>query len=108
MRHGWPGNVRELENVAQRLIALPRVEAADLGLPPSVDRDPAAWEEPPRPDGAGRIDYRRVMESADRRLIQWALQKASGRVSAAAELLELPRSTLRSKIEKYGLDSTDD
>jgi hypothetical protein len=32
----------------------------------------------------------------------------SGRVSAAAELLELPRSTMRSKIEKFGLDSTDD
>ena len=36
------------------------------------------------------------------------MQKASGRVSAAAELLRLPRSTLRSEIEKYGLDSTDD
>jgi len=103
LEHSWPGNVRELENVAQRIIALPEVERLDLedvsptspsALPPVVGPD-------------GKIAYRDVMEAADRQLIQWALDRADGRVAAAADLLDLPRSTLRSKIEKYGLSASD-
>jgi DNA-binding NtrC family response regulator len=103
LEHSWPGNVRELENVAQRIIALPEMEHLDLE---DVSPAPASALLPVVAPG-GKIAYRDVMEAADRQLIQWALDRADGQVSAAAELLELPRSTLRSKIEKYGLTSTD-
>jgi len=56
-----------------------------------------------RRDARDGLPEDRVLQLRERRV-----QKASGRVSAAAELLKLPRSTLRSEIEKYGLDSTDD
>ncbi len=104
LEHAWPGNVRELENVAQRIIALPEMERLDL-----EDASPAAVPALPPvvAPASGKIVYRDVMETADRQLIQWALDRAGGRVAAAAQLLDLPRSTLRSKIEKYGLSSSD-
>ncbi len=104
LEHAWPGNVRELENVAQRIIALPEMERLDL-----EDASPAAVPALPPvvAPASGKIVYRDVMEAADRQLIQWALDRAGGRVAAAAQLLDLPRSTLRSKIEKYGLSSSD-
>ncbi len=104
LEHGWPGNVRELENVAQRIIALPEIERLDFD---DVARVSAPALPPVIAPSDGKIAYRDVMETADRQLIQWALDRAGGHVTAAAELLDLPRSTLRSKIEKYGLSSTD-
>ncbi len=112
LRHDWPGNVRELENVAQRIIALPRVGPLELfasrapsaALPADAPEGSLVF---PLPASGGRVPYRETMEAADRHLIQWALEKAGGRVTGAADLLDLPRSTLRSKIEKYGLASTD-
>ncbi len=105
LAHPWPGNVRELENVAQRIIALPEIEHLDLEEAAAPSPRVAL---PPLPSGRDeKVPYRGVMEAADRQLIQWALERAEGRISAAAELLDLPRSTLRSKIEKYGLSSTD-
>lgn len=61
----------------------------------------------PLPEGNGRISYREMMETPDRRLIPWALERSGGRVTAAADLLDLPRSTLVSKIDRYGLASTE-
>jgi len=34
----------------------------------------------------------------------WALKKTHFNTSNAAKLLDLPRSTLRSKMEKYGIE----
>jgi hypothetical protein len=39
--------------------------------------------------------------------IQWALEQSEGRVTAAADVLDLPRSMLRSKIDTYGLASAE-
>jgi transcriptional regulator with GAF, ATPase, and Fis domain len=61
----------------------------------------------PLPEGNGRISYWEVIETADRGLIQWALEQSEGRVTTAADLLDLPRSMLRSKIDRYGLASAE-
>jgi DNA-binding NtrC family response regulator len=100
-RHAWPGNVRELENVIQRIIALPGI--ADPGLRSADDgaRPPAP---PPSPEGpTSPVQYEKYMEHVDRELIGWALARAGNRISGAASLLGLPRTTLRSKMDKYGI-----
>ncbi len=101
MAHDWPGNIRELENVVQRIIALP--EVADLGLAPARAR-PSAGAEPEPPDRAGGFPpYLQYIELKDREIIEWALREARSNISQAAELLRIPRSTLRSKMLKYGI-----
>jgi DNA-binding NtrC family response regulator len=99
--YSWPGNVRELENTIQRLLALPP-EMEDLPIPeddglksgelsPSgtIPRDPAAFD-----------SFEAYIERCEREIIGWAMQSSGNNISAAARRLNLPRSTLQSKLEK--------
>ncbi|AOY00415.1 sigma-54 dependent transcriptional regulator [Jeongeupia sp. USM3] len=82
MLHGWAGNVRELRNVADRFV---------LGL---LDDAPAS-EQP--------LDLPALVERFERNLIDDAMQRAGGQVSAASVALGLPRKTLYDKLKRYGL-----
>lgn len=107
MGYHWPGNVRELENVVVRMIALPEVGVEELFDAPlhspssqSLGNTPSR-QDPLTPGFGSETDgYRSYMEKCEDELLQWALKKTSGNISAAAKLLDLPRSTLRSKLEK--------
>jgi DNA-binding NtrC family response regulator len=101
MTYDWVGNVRELENVVQRIIALPDLDRLDLGR---RGTDRAAFPGWPVGLDSGRpIPYQVYMEKIDRELLLLALKRCSHNVSQAAKMLDLPRSTLRSKMEKYGI-----
>lgn len=104
MAYDWPGNVRELGNVVERMIALPGVSVADLIDGPingTADGD-SALQLPVLPgDDPAALSYREFMQQCEDQLLQWALAKANGNISTAAKLLDLPRSTLRSKLEHH-------
>ena len=98
--HSWPGNVRELENLVVRWLALPGLDIRDLldvsaGGAEPLTSTPLA---PPPLEGE-TINYSEFMEACERRLLHWALARSGGSVTTAARLLQLPRSTLRSKLE---------
>jgi DNA-binding NtrC family response regulator len=110
MAHDWPGNVRELENVVERMMAMPDVPVAELfdtmlgrsefAVP---EAEPSPADEPVAvTDEASEFDrpYREYMQACEQKLLEWALAKAEGNISVAARLLGLPRSTLRSKLDK--------
>jgi DNA-binding protein Fis len=42
------------------------------------------------------------MQDCEEQLLKWALDQAQGNITEAARLLGLPRSTLRSKLERNG------
>jgi DNA-binding NtrC family response regulator len=99
LNHEWPGNVRELENVVERMIALPDIpvrELFDQPLRRSSELDPVSTGF----GGDGFPSYQAYMQGCEDRLLRQALARAEGNISAAAKLLDLPRSTLRSKLEK--------
>jgi DNA-binding NtrC family response regulator len=88
----WPGNVRELEHTLERAALLARgetIRAEDLNLRPPAD-SAAVLEEMP-------------LEEVERLLIQKALRRHEGNVSAAAEALGLSRSALYRRLQRYGL-----
>jgi two-component system NtrC family response regulator len=92
--HSWPGNVRELENRMKRAMVMTEnrlIDAVDLELP----LDAAA---------PVSLDLRNARMQAERRVIEMALARSNGTLSAAAKLLGISRPTLYGLIETHGLD----
>lgn len=92
----WPGNVRELDHVIERATLLARgaqLEAADLGLHlgegTALPMSAQCWEE-------------LTLEDAEKQLLQLALRRHTGRVSAAARSLGISRSAFYRRLEKHG------
>ena len=52
-------------------------------------------------EGTRSNSYTALMEAREREIIMKAMEQAGENVAAAARLLDLPRSTLRSKLEKW-------
>jgi transcriptional regulator with GAF, ATPase, and Fis domain len=113
--YSWPGNVRELENVIERAVVVaegPTVTVAEL--PPELLRNLDSQEaEPDRLEMDDSLDGSALFaglraERAERaqrereRLVR-ALAAAGGNKAEAARALGLARSTLVSRLKKYGL-----
>jgi len=91
--HNWPGNVRELMNRVKRAVIMAegkQVTARDLEL-----------DEAPANDADFSLRYMR--EQAERQAILRALTHATGKISAAADLLGISRPTIYDLIKKYNL-----
>lgn len=102
--YGWPANVRELYQVllAGRVHAQGEfIEAADLPaylrLALRMGQTPGAIPERPLP-----LD--RLLEEAERRLIQLALRRTQGNKTRAAEVLSIWRPRLIRRMEALGID----
>jgi transcriptional regulator with GAF, ATPase, and Fis domain len=113
----WPGNVRQLENVIERAVVIaegPTITPAEL--PEEVRAAPAPQQtaevngervngqpEPPA-DLVGALQTGRAeRERREREHLVRALAAAGGNKAEAARALGVPRSTLVSKLKKFGL-----
>jgi transcriptional regulator with GAF, ATPase, and Fis domain len=108
--YDWPGNVRELRNAVRRAAVLadgPRCTATDL--PPGVvsartyeaGLAPAADLEMPELHADLSLD---TVVAAHLRLV---LDHVGGNKTRAAEVLEIPRTSLYHKLRKYEIESDD-
>ncbi|KOS04846.1 Fis family transcriptional regulator [Flavobacterium akiainvivens] len=99
LAYNWPGNIRELENLMERAVLLAREDTIkELQLP----RHSIAEAEGATPLG----DSFKTIEDNEREHIMRALKKCNGKVwgaGGAAELLDLPPSTLNSRMKKLGI-----
>ncbi|HXB10234.1 MAG TPA: sigma-54 dependent transcriptional regulator [Puia sp.] len=97
MIHSWPGNIRELAHLMERSVLLnPDVTIQHISLPEKV-------VPPGGLPGMGKV---KTIEQMEMEHIKSVLAKCNGKISGpggAAELLELPYSTLVSKIKKLGI-----
>jgi transcriptional regulator with PAS, ATPase and Fis domain len=106
--YSWPGNLRELYNVLRTACAHVHSEqlcAADL--PTELRRTVQREQAPPRPADPS-LPLQHLLEEAERRLIQLALQRARGRKATAARLLGIPRPKLWRRMIKLGLADTEE
>jgi transcriptional regulator with PAS, ATPase and Fis domain len=104
--YGWPGNVRELRNVIERAFILHAAadELRPEHLPPELRGAAAAAKRPPeKPAGVAAAQEGLVLEDVEKKLIQEALERASGNQSRAARLLGISRDTLRYRLKKHGM-----
>lgn len=105
-QHNWPGNVRELENCMARLIALTSDDALHVEhLPrwvsePPVQRD-ASTPADRKPDESPKQNM--SLDGIERDAIERALSTANGKISEAAKILGINRSTLYRRRRQYGL-----
>ncbi|MXU66162.1 sigma-54-dependent transcriptional regulator [Oceanomicrobium pacificus] len=81
LSHDWPGNVRELRNRADRFV---------VGLDPSGAQE-----------GTRGLSDR--LDLVERALIEEALARHGGQVSAACAELQLPRKTFYDKVKRLGI-----
>jgi sigma-54 dependent transcriptional regulator, acetoin dehydrogenase operon transcriptional activator AcoR len=100
----WPGNVRELLNVLERLHIMFSSGLANqdtlIDYFEVIQEQSKSTEQVPI-DGQER--KLKAREKIQRDLILDALQKTKGNVTAAAKLLDIPRSTFYKRIQKFGL-----
>ena len=101
-RMDWPGNVRELRNTVERLLILARSNEIDAG---DVDRlvGGAAASGSIPGDLLGAETFSEFKERAERAYILAKLREHDWNVSETARKIEMPRSNLYKKIEKYSL-----
>jgi two-component system, NtrC family, nitrogen regulation response regulator NtrX len=101
-RMDWSGNVRELRNTVERLLILatgPQVADSDVELMVSGQSAAAGL--------SGELltceTFAEFKEAAERAFILHKLRQNDWNVSETARLLDMPRSNLYKKIEKYEL-----
>jgi len=98
----WPGNVRELRNTVERLLILStgsEVRASDVDmLAPARSTGSGLGSELL---GAGT--FAEFKERAERAFILQKLRESEWNVAETARRMDMPRSNLYKKIEKYGL-----
>ena len=100
--HSWPGNVRELRNVVEGMVLLSGSQET-VGIE-ALPRE--LLEARRRSDRPSAPPSPRRLEELERELIDATLREYDGNVTDVARALQISRSTLYSKLRKYGLEST--
>lgn len=113
-QYSWPGNVRELANLVERMATLYPHGVIGLRELPDQYRGASEYaieqqeliaalqpmsERLYLPEEG--IDLRRYLVNLEQEIIEQALQRTSGVVAHAAELLGMGRTTLVEKMRKY-------
>ena len=109
MAYPWPGNVRELENVIERAVILSPGPA--LMVPPEALPVTAAPEPPAPPAVESPTESRGALREVERQHIVAVLKQTGWRIDGpqgAARVLGLHPSTLRSRIQKLGIQRSAD
>jgi len=106
LNYSWPGNVRELQNIVERGLIIARDGRIDWpSLLPGPGPEPAAGGLP----GKQRVLTEKEFLELERQNIMLALEICDWRISGpngAAQLLQVPATTLYSRINKLNIQKS--
>ena len=91
LEYSWPGNVRELKHTMERAAILgegSQLGAGDLRLPGLEEH-------------SSNVSLR--LDDVERQTIVRVLDRCRGNHTQAAKMLDISRTTLYTKLKKYGL-----
>lgn len=98
--HQWPGNVRELRNIIERIAILSDGETIGVEEIPAIAERVSG-------DSIDGFDscasYQEFKEKAERSFLLAKLKENNWSVSTTAKKIDMQRSNVYKKIEKYGL-----
>jgi two-component system, NtrC family, response regulator len=97
-QHAWPGNIRELQNRIRRAVIMcegKRIAPRDLELDSSTATPFRS------------TTLKEARESVERELVQQALKRHAGKITAAASELGISRPTFYELMEKLGIQKPD-
>ena len=122
--YSWPGNVRELKNLMEKLVIMSKCEKVGVDdLPSCVMARAEGTVAQAVPEEPARVSEKTALNSHASQTIQngqnklslkvleeesirAALKAAKGNQRQAAKLLDITRDTLRYRMKKLGIDST--
>lgn len=110
MKYDWPGNVRELKNVFDFAIKISDGDVIDKNNIPAYLKEEhhvladIDVLEPNGYDTGGRT-LKEIVDNAERECIMKTLLKCGGNVTKAAEILGLPRQTLKFRMDKLKINN---
>ncbi|MDX1623675.1 MAG: sigma-54 dependent transcriptional regulator [Gemmatimonadota bacterium] len=103
----WPGNVRELKNAVERLVILAPGETIDAADVEALSGPSIGAEREGVGLGAlaeGDVSFAEFQDAAEKAFLERKLLEHGWNVSETARRLDMQRSHLYRKIEKYGLE----
>ena len=106
LAYNWPGNVRELENVIEHALAFSKSKGISIEtLPEYLRRIDNICTDLLSMDLSNKqeINLQDALTEVEKKLIQWAHQKTNGNQVKMAEILGIPRTTLRNRLIKLQL-----
>ena len=94
INYNWAGNVRELKNIIERICIFQEEEVISVNdLPKDLIEESNIINNDFSP-----------LEISEQKTILNTLDENNWNISKSAEILKISRSTLRRKMEKYGLE----
>lgn len=105
LAYNWPGNVRELENVIEHAVAFSKSKGISIETLPEYLRRVDIRTDLLSMDLSNKqeINLQDALTEVEKKLIQWAHQKTNGNQVKMAEILGIPRTTLRNRLIKLQL-----
>lgn len=110
MKYWWPGNVRELRHVLESMINLAEGESLSTrNLPAYLKEltDAQAGniaESIDARSGGLQTSLKELLERTEKEAIESALVKCKWNITRAAEMLGVPRQTLKFRMDKLGIE----
>ncbi|MGE5391144.1 MAG: sigma 54-interacting transcriptional regulator [Deltaproteobacteria bacterium] len=99
--YSWPGNIRELENTIERAINF--CDGNTITLADIPEHIITLASAPAPHSTGGTLEY--LLEAHEKEVIQKALEKCGGNRTKTAETLNIHRSVLYRKMNKYKISS---
>lgn len=112
MNYQWKGNVRELKHIIENMVSISEEKILTIKSLPIYMKDIIEVDEKNKPVAKDRYSkpmtfttLNETVSAAERQAIIKALSHTGGHITKAAELLDVPRQTLKYKMNKLGIES---
>jgi DNA-binding NtrC family response regulator len=108
LEYSWPGNIRELKNLIEKLVVLSKCEHIEIDDLPAGMLAPSGAPAPATPAEQTDDTKRSALslKTMEEEFIRTALRLSEGNQRKAARLLDISRDTLRYRLKKLGIDTS--